>query len=167
MGWYDTAEVCENGHVINLSTKEYPQHRQRFCSKCGARTITQCAACTADIRGRYNVDGVLVLGGSDEPPPPAFCHECGTAYRWTQSRLMAARELAMDLTALTREERDLLAKSLDDLVRDTPSTALAATRFKWLVAKTGVEVTGAFRAILYDVVSDKVRGLIWGGVPPP
>jgi hypothetical protein len=100
MGWYDTAQVCESGHVTNEATKERPAHSQKFCDKCGARTLTQCPGCKGDIRGEYHSE-VVVIGPTI--PAPSFCHGCGTAYPWMQSRLMAARELAMELTVLTPE----------------------------------------------------------------
>ena len=96
-----------------------------------------------------------------EFPAPSFCHGCGTAYPWTQARLMAARELAFELVALEPDEREALAKSLDDLVRDTPRTALAATRFKRLAAKAGSTAASGFKDILVSVVTETAKKIIW------
>jgi hypothetical protein len=74
---------------------------------------------------------------------------------------MAARELAFELSALEPDERDVLAKSLDDLVRDTPRTALAATRFKKLAAKAGSSAASGLKDILVSVVTETAKKIIW------
>src|SRR5262245_59758433 len=150
-GWNDIAQICLNGHVINSSTKEYPQFSKKFCKDCGAATITQCVHCNAEIQGTYHVPDSLFIGSL---PMPAFCSDCGSPYPWTESKLQAARELANELDGLSPSERESLAKTLDDLVKDTPNTPVAATRFKKIVAKTGKEGLSAFRDILVDIVSE-------------
>jgi len=67
MSDYDVAQICLNGHVITeLALK--PDYRQDFCSRCGARTITECEACHKGIRGFLHGSGYL--GTIDRP---AFC----------------------------------------------------------------------------------------------
>jgi hypothetical protein len=51
---------------------------------------------------------------------------------------------------LTEEDKLLLTSSLSDLASDTPSTALAATRFRRIVAKVG----GAFKVAMYKFIVD-------------
>jgi hypothetical protein len=70
--------------------------------------------------------------------------------------------LADELDDLTAEEREILKGSLDDLVADTPRTALAATRFKKLVARVGPVVADGFKQILIDVVSESAKKMMWG-----
>jgi hypothetical protein len=53
-GWYDTAQICINGHIINSMSKSHPEHNKKFCDKCGAQTITNCPNCNAPIRGYYH-----------------------------------------------------------------------------------------------------------------
>ena len=91
----------------------------------------------------------------------SFCDECGKPYPWTEAKLKAAKELADLLDNLNPEERNLLKKSLDDIVRDTPQTTVAVTRFKKLVAKAGPVAADGFRKILVDVLSEAVRKAIW------
>lgn len=74
----------------------------------------------------------------------------------------AAKQLAADQVALTEEERALLAKSLDEIVKETPRMVLAVDRFRRLVAKAGPATAEAFRKILVDVLSEPVRKAIWG-----
>ncbi|HUW13292.1 MAG TPA: DUF2321 domain-containing protein, partial [Anaerolineae bacterium] len=93
--WYDTAQVCLNGHPVNDMVRAAPERNMDFCKECGARTITACQHCKAAIQGEYHVPGVFALGFPYSPP--AFCHNCGAAYPWTEARLGAARDLADEL----------------------------------------------------------------------
>ncbi len=153
---YDTAQVCLNGHVANASSRETPEFNKDHCEKCGVATISTCPSCGTDIRGYYwgNMS-------TAEYHPPAFCHSCGDPFPWTQATLEAARELARELDALDENDRTTLEHSLDDLVRDTPATAVAALRFKKIVEKAGREAVAGFRHLLVDVVSETVKKLIW------
>ena len=73
----------------------------------------------------------------------------------------AAKDLAMELDRLSEEERTLLTESLDDIIRDTPRTPLAATRFKKHVGKAGAEVGSLFRELLVDICSETAKKIIW------
>ena len=67
-----------------------------------------------------------------------------------------------ELAGLTEEEKKALGDSLDDLVRETPKTPVAITRFKRLVAKAGTGAAEGFKTLLLDIVSEAVRKQIWG-----
>jgi hypothetical protein len=54
-----------------------------------------------------------------------------------------------------------LAKSLPDLVANTPRTAVAATRFKRLMLKAGAEAGSAFEKILVNVVAEAAKKILW------
>jgi len=92
--WYDTAQICLNGHVITSASKTSPKLKRRFCDKCGATTITECPKCGANIRGYYHVPGELTVERTYILPK--FCRDCGVAYPWTESSLKAAHELALE-----------------------------------------------------------------------
>ena len=153
------ALICVNGHVINDRSASQHEHNTPRCDKCGAETITECAKCKTKIRGYYHVPGVVSLMGPG--PAPAFCPHCGTGYPWTESRLSAARELVRELDKLNENERGILSRSLDDLVRDTPNTAVTALRFKQLVAKAGRDATEGLKTILIEVLAESAKKLIW------
>lgn len=153
-----------------------PEHNSKFCSRCGAPVITKCQNCNAPINGFYHegsADEFDIDGMIEEivnPPPNiapdyttvrSFCPDCGKSYPWTEAKLKAAQELADELVKLSPEERDLLKKSLDDIVRDTPQTTVAVNRFKKLVAKAGPVAADGFRKILVDVLSEAVKKAIW------
>lgn len=153
-GEHDIAQICISGHIINSSTKKRPQFNKNFCDRCGQRSIRECQSCAEPIQGDY-------YGAFAMKAAPAFCHNCGAAYPWTESRLKAAHDLAMEIEGLTDTEKETLSGSLDDLIRDTPSTPVAATRFKKLAVKAGKEGAGALRDILVDIVSETAKKLIW------
>lgn len=159
-GWYDTAQVCLNGHVITDRASSAAQHMRKFCDKCGEATITKCPHCQRDIQGDYHSDVVFI--GGDGPTAAAFCHECGKPFPWTEAGLKAAQELAGELSGLTSEEREALAKSLPDLLRETPRTGLAATRFKRLVTKAGPVALEGFRKLLVDFGVAAAKEVIFG-----
>jgi hypothetical protein len=93
---------------------------------------------------------------------PAFCHGCGKAFPWTASALEAARFLADETDSLSPTEREELKATFDDLVRDTPKTTLASTRFNKLMVKAGKGVAHAFRDIFVDIASETAKKLIFG-----
>ncbi|MDQ0999765.1 hypothetical protein QFZ28_000165 [Neobacillus niacini] len=157
--WYDTAEICLNGHVSNEFSISYPESNKNFCDKCGEETITECPICDANIRGYLHIPGV---GSLSKFKAPSYCDNCGNPYPWTAEKLNAAKELADLLDELSPEEQEQLKKSLDDLVKDGPRTVVAQTRFKRILSKTGPEIVTGFRDILVDVVSETVKKAIWG-----
>lgn len=82
MGYYDIAQICVRGHVVNDSYTRFPQGNREHCERCGARTITKCETCRQDIRGEYHVEGFFGL--SDMKAPPSFCPRCGSPYPWNK-----------------------------------------------------------------------------------
>ena len=158
---YDVMQVCLNGHVITDSLRMFPGDDKTHCPRCGAPTISKCEKCQTDIQGHYRFPDVIVAGRGYKTKPPAFCHSCGTQYPWTQARLVAARELAEELEGLSQGERQTLKVSLDDLVRDTPRTTLAATRFKRIISKAGKGAADTFKEIIIGVISEAAKKVIW------
>jgi hypothetical protein len=152
--WYDVAQVCTNGHVVNASAQKYPQHNEKFCSKCGAPTLLACERCQASIRGEYHVPGVV--GFSGMKVAPAYCHECGGPYSWTESRLKALAEL-IDLSLASPEEKEALRGDLGSLARETPRTGVVVERMRRLLKRIGVEGGTAIRQILTEVATAEVR----------
>ena len=156
---YDVAQICENGHVVNSMARDYPDSNQKHCDKCGASTIMVCPSCQTEIRGVYHVPSVI---GFYEYDAPAFCYECGKPFPWTTTRLHAAEDLVNELEDLTIDDRKSLKESLPDLVRETPSTRVAETRFKKIMQKVGKDGYESMRSLLTDIVSDVVRKAIFG-----
>lgn len=156
-GVYRVAQVCINGHAINESADVYPQHNQDFCDKCGASTITTCQYCNTPIRGDYFLPGVI---GFDAYTPPRFCHKCGKGYPWTEAKLTAAEELADMIENLTEGERSELKQSIQNIVRDTPQTLVAAVKFQRIMAKAGPDMKAAVWDTIADMADNKAKQII-------
>lgn len=153
---FDRAQVCLNGHLINSSSGDLPEFNEVFCSKCGAKTISFCPHCNAEIRG--SLRGVVSTGEIDVP---AFCSNCGRSYPWVESSLSAAKDLADELDELSPEDRQALKGSLEDLVRDTPKTQVAIARFKKIVPKAGRLAAEGLKKVLVDVATEAVKRQLW------
>jgi len=162
MGTYRTAEVCPNGHVSTDSADAHPELREKFCSKCGEATITQCPNCKSKIRGYYYVPGVITLA-SDYQPPPAFCFNCGMPFPWTQRKLAAAVELIEAGDKLSQEELQQFREDLSELTKDSPRVQVASLRFKKVMNKVGSSIANGVRDIVVDVLSEAAKKAILGG----
>lgn len=158
-GSYDVAQICENGHVINSMAHGSPSRYQDYCDKCGAPTIIECPSCQTAIRGFYSIPGVFL---ASKYVAPAFCYHCGKPFPWTSARLRAAEDLADELDSLTPDDRVSLKKSLPDLVRETPKTRVAETRFKKIMRKAGKDGYEGMKSLLTDIVSEVVRKTLFG-----
>lgn len=155
---YDIAQVCPNGHAVNDSYQKHPEFNQKFCEKCGEKTITHCPKCNGPIRGAYHSDGVV---DDFEYTPSPYCHQCGSALPWTERRIRAAMELSVEAGALDNEESMMLEQSIKEIVRETPQTHVAANRFKKIMVKAGAFTAGAVKDILMDIVSETAKKIIW------
>lgn len=154
--WYDVAEVCMNGHVTNDSIKAFPNDCKKFCDLCGEATITRCVSCENDIQGYHHHTRVAYSYS-----PPAYCIHCGSPYPWIKSKIEAANDLADIIDDFTDQDKELLNRSLQDIVRDTPRGQVAALQFKRLLSKTEPHIVDGFRNILYSVLSDPINKQIW------
>ena len=155
---YDVAQICLNGHVINSSVNEYPQFNKKFCDKCGAATITNCINCNSEIQGEYCAEGFI---GISHYTAPAFCPNCGKPYPWIEARTQSAHDLAQELENISDDDKEILTQSINEIVKDSPKTTLAATRFKKILSKTSKPIVDAFRDILIDIVSETAKKLLW------
>lgn len=144
-GTYDTAQLCENGHLITDAIYTNPEDVQPFCSKCGQPTITECKSCKTQIKGRDRYSSII-----SEYARPNFCHKCGETYPWTERGLDAAKKYVEKIKELKPEEKELLTKSIDDIVRVAPSQKVAIVDFKRLLAK----MNSPSREITIGVISD-------------
>lgn len=160
MTWFDTAQVCLEGHMINDHAESEPESNKKFCSKCGAATILACPHCSVKIKGYPHIPNVCSLPVDE---PEKFCDNCGHPYPWSESRLRAAIDMSGELDGLTEQDREDLKKSLPDLLRDVPNTPVAATRFKKIFRKVGGKGGELVWDILKDVASETAKKIILGG----
>jgi hypothetical protein len=157
---YRIAEVCPNGHVSTDSADAHPDRREKFCAHCGEATMTQCPKCTTGIRGYFEVEGAFLLGGKYRPP--AFCHNCGNAFEWTERKIAGAVELVEIDGQLSPSELTEFRSDLIELTKDTPKTQAASMRFKRVMLKVGSSVADGVRAIIIDVASEAAKKVILG-----
>ncbi|UYZ36765.1 DUF2321 domain-containing protein [Clostridium beijerinckii] len=160
MGYYKTAQICENGHVITASHSFSSDLHQDYCDKCGAKTITACPSCNANIHGKYEVEGVFDLS-STQLPTPSFCYNCGAAYPWTKSALEATQELLALESNLSPDELTYLNENMASILVDTPKTKVVATKFKIALGKIGLTTASAVKDILVDVASEAAKKIIF------
>lgn len=153
MGIYRVAQVCLNGHVITDAADAHPDLRAEFCSKCGEQTITQCPACSTNIRGKYQV-GEVVRARSGHDPAPAFCYACGHPFPWTERKLKAAVDLMKTGGRVSDAELEQFVEDLDELTKDSPMVPVAALRVKSLMDKVGNPAAKLAREVLEGLVSE-------------
>jgi hypothetical protein len=158
--YYEAAQICLNGHVITDRYNSSPQRRKNFCPHCGAQTMHQCSKCNEPLQGAYIIPGVVVGGG--RPLAPAFCHNCGQPFPWTEMRLEAARELTLQAEELESDaEKQDLVNSLPDLVTDTPRTTVAANKWKKALEKLGEYTAGPLKEIFVQVATETAKRLLF------
>lgn len=161
MGWYDVAQICLNGHVVNDAVQHSSQFNKKFCDRCGEKTITQCPGCSHNIEGEYHVEGVAVIGGGSSPAP-AFCHNCGEAFPWTLAKQQAAIDLFRE-ELMSQEEQEEFRNSVEQITRDSPQAQVASKRVRRLLGKVGKETASGIRDILVDIASETAKKLLFSG----
>lgn len=157
MGYYKTAKICLNGHMIT-DDLESSGNNDSFCSECGAKAITHCKYCNANIHGYYFVPGVLNLAA--ETTVPAYCHDCGEPYPWTETFLKTAEEMVDMFNELSTEQKQQLKETFPDLIVETPQSKLAALRAAKLINGLTSFGKDIFVKLLQDNVVDSLFALM-------
>ncbi len=153
--YYGIALICLNGHIVNGAMIEHPVHNADYCKDCGAKTISICKVCDAEIKGALlNEDGFKV---KELKEAPSYCHSCGKPYPWTETSIKALKELAEVVEQLSSEEKEQLSNSIDDIIADTPRTPLAVFILKKIKKKLPKETWSIMREIIVRVVTETVK----------
>lgn len=148
MPFYHTAQICKNGHIINHRADTEPLRNKPYCSSCGSETLISCPSCNAKILGDYEVEGFGFPLSYDIAP--AFCHNCGKPYPWTESALLAAAGLIYEEENIPDDLKDRTVETLTDVIVETPKTTLAATRLKKCLASAGKFTADGIRQFVID-----------------
>ncbi|MDM5277158.1 DUF2321 domain-containing protein [Paenibacillus silvae] len=156
--WYDQAQICKNGHLINSTMKKYPEYSKKFCPKCGKETICTCENCGNAIQGELHVEGIIGFGDSTVP---SYCKDCGTEFPWTKAKLEAAIELLKEDEELSEEDIKNFENNIHDAMSEGPRTTLAATRIGKVFKKTSTFIGEGVRDIIVDVLSETAKKTIW------
>lgn len=130
MNGYDIAQVCMNGHVITKYAGTMPEFNKTYCPDCGEKTITACPHCNMQIQGYYHTPGVICIGPSEEKRPPAFCHQCGKPFPWTDRNIEAAIDLFIESGKLNEAELEQTKQDIRNIARDIPQAEPSAMRIK-------------------------------------
>jgi hypothetical protein len=94
-------------------------------------------------------------------PIPENCKNCGAPYPWTESAIIAARELVAELE-LSAEDKATLARDVELLVQDSPRTEVAAMRDHRILSTANEGAIDKFVNALDRVVSDLVKRRLRG-----
>lgn len=161
--YYDSAQVCLNGHLINDYFHEYPEENQDYCGKCGEVTIYRCPDCKTEIRGSYYEAPSEMgnAGGNRISYVPNYCSKCGKMYPWTVKKLEAVREMIDELKELTFEDKEKFKNSLDDIIAKVPKTKSATLSFKKILKKLGKDSYESIKSILVDIVSEVIKNKLF------
>ena len=169
---FDTAQICLNGHIVNLSCKNNPANCSNHCSKCGEKTITACPHCNTPIKGDgYREEFLFAIGDNvstvtkrvdAEYERPAFCHKCGKPYPWSE-RLMEEANTIIDSfdSELSEEQRAILKERFPDLLTDNPQTTSAVLAYNRLIngLKNGASMLG--KSLLIDLLEKHIPETIF------
>lgn len=158
--YYEIAQICLSGHIINTESRNNQECNKAFCSRCGEQTIIACTHCEGSIRGRRMTYGNQPYRYTYHTP--SYCDKCGKPYPWTLNSQEAAYELielSEDLNDVDKEDFKL---TITELVKDTPKTTVAIVKFNKYLGRAGKVVATGLKDILVDVVSEAVKKSIWG-----
>lgn len=154
---YDTARVCENGHVINEHACQDPIENADYCERCGSCAVSECS-CGSPIRGAY-------YGTRGFFKPPAYCLKCGKPHIWTSRRIEAFRELVAELEDLGEDDREKLLTSIPDLVAENPRTDTAIIRIKRVLSNVPPEMGKLLLSKMADFAMQSVLTKFGFGTP--
>jgi hypothetical protein len=147
---YDFSQYCMNGHKTNKGANNFPNDNKEYCPACGAKTITHCPNCNTPIREEYIL----------RAPPPRFCEKCGSPFPWTESKIVAVKELAQEF-GIKDDDLEKISTSMNDLMANTPKTDLAAIRFKKIMSSLGPVAYDMSIKILTDVLSETAKKILF------
>ncbi|RKJ20108.1 DUF2321 domain-containing protein [Butyricicoccus sp. 1XD8-22] len=153
MGIYNSATICLNGHVISSTRFDYTS----YCDKCGNKSISICPSCNTVIRGAYENEIAIDF----HYQAPSFCYSCGNPFPWIETLINNAVELIALDDNLSEENKAIIKSALPDLIVETPTTPLAAAKYKKFVPKAAKYIQDGLRNLLVDVASEAVKKSLW------
>lgn len=147
--FYDTQQVCLNGHLRNDTSKRHPEANEVHCSQCGQKTITQCPECSTDIRGAMFVENPR--GGRPSQCQSltvarAYCLNCGKPYPWTENKIVAAIQMFAEFGNLDDKEKETIEQDIKNIAEDAPQAELSAMRIRQLWEK--------YSPVAYNVIME-------------
>lgn len=163
--YYQTAQICENGHVITSSVEDNPEQCEKFCHHCGAKTLTNCPRCKNSIRGDYvYIDredieyGPIIL---EHMKRPSFCPDCGQPFPWTVKAVAAAKELVAADSKLSDQDKNDFKNNVEKLTHNSFETISTAIQVKKILLKVGAVTAEGLKDILVSIVSESAKKILW------
>lgn len=163
MGRQLFAHICTNGHVISSASETSEIRSIKFCTKCSAPIIGKCSFCSANITGKYSAEMFGISGQRYDRP--AYCHNCGKPYPWTESALEAMKEIIWEDEDLFDDEKERMNQSLPDLLTETPRTDLAIMRVKKFAMRATKGVGSALLSFIVEHGCEKVVTALGALIP--
>lgn len=151
--WFDTMQVCNNGHKITEYLVSYPNYGQPFCSTCGAKTIAECPACNRPIPGHHHIPGILAL---DKKAVPKYCIGCGAPYPWQGAAIENLSEVLRH-HGVTEQDLQKVNAALPDIVHDTPKTESASLKLMSVLKTLGKSAYDISIKVVTDVASETAK----------
>lgn len=145
---FRTALICKNGHMLTSSIEDEPFAVHKFCSICGATTISACSECNAAIVGSryYERNDITEMSSK----VPAYCCDCGKPYPWTRTALETATALIQEDDGINDVQCKELVASLPDIITETPKTNVAVVRLKKALLTMGKFTAEGLRQFAID-----------------
>jgi len=126
----DVQQVCENGHMITGPYGSKPKEQQKYCKKCGEKTIIACPNCGKEIQCDRQVIKNDWGAASVPNVVPSYCPDCGEPYPWTSNKITAAIHNLMEFGDLNDEEKKTIEQDVENIAKDAPEAELSARRIK-------------------------------------
>jgi hypothetical protein len=155
---YDAAQICLQGHVINMFAGSDEGRNEEHCSRCGSLAIVACPHCQEPMRGYYH-DAYSKFVESVPTAPPSFCHKCGRAYPWMADRLQTAKELLYHDDKLSLEDREKLWGLLQYVMSDPTSDLVPAKKklFEIGIAKALPATREFFLDLMAKIAAERLK----------
>lgn len=157
MIWH-TAQICFNGHIITHSLELNPESNSPFCKDCGAKTVSACQSCNANIRGIHFDPGGFTSWYYEIP---SFCYNCGEPFPWTTEKLKLANEIIFEEVSLTPDEKIDFESNLKIITTDNPRTEYASSKVKEYLKKFAVGTGKILRDVITDVASETAKKILF------
>ncbi|WP_071884695.1 DUF2321 domain-containing protein [Selenomonas sp. oral taxon 136] len=184
--YYETAQICQSGHLITKHYDLYPVERKDFCPTCASPTIHECPNCHKSIQGclhtSYQVPNLArPLDSLDlyETYPeytninecanidasyvvPAYCYNCGHPYPWIKSTLDEANLLISMSEELSANEIERVNELFPDLLTQRPHTVSSAITISRILSDASPFLRDSLKAGIADkLVSSALKFLGW------
>jgi len=154
MSFYNSATICKKGHVISSTASDYTP----YCKLCGSESISKCQHCDTPLRGSY--ENEISIEWNYLSPP--YCYACGKPFPWTETLINNAVELISLDDNLSDEIKRIIKNALPDLIVETPSTPVAAAKYKKFIPSAAKYIQDGLKNLLIDVTSETVKKSLWG-----